>query len=81
MVRTVSLVKSKADAFKVGLLAENVEDESQNSNQFDSFILSEPGVPAVKVTEENHIVDSVMMLNHRYSNIQGNNFMTNLKFP
>ena len=70
MGRQISLVKSKQDAFKNGLLAENIDELQRDSSQFDSFILTEPGVPARKVPD-GLITHEVLTVSHRYSNIQG----------
>ena len=74
MVRQVSLVRSKQDAFRCGLLAENIDELSKDASQFDAFILTEPGVPARKVPD-GLITQEIMSVSHRYSNIQGNNYL------
>ena len=66
MGRQISLVKSKQDAFKNGLLAENIDELQRDSSQFDSFILTEPGCPARKVPD-GLITHEVLTVSHRYS--------------
>ena len=70
MVRNVSLVRSKKQAFKIGLMAETFGNEESQASKYDAFILSEPGVPAVKI-EEKDILDNIMIIFHRYSSIPG----------
>ena len=70
MVRNVSLVRSKKQAFKIGLMAENFGNDESESAKYDAFILSEPGVPAEKVPDT-ELLEHIMMLFHRYSTIPG----------
>ena len=73
MVRKISLVRSKEQAFKIGLLAENLDGDMdefrQNLSKYDAFILSEPGVTPLKV--DNDVQDYIIILFHRYSNLIG----------
>ena len=69
MTRRIALVKPKSKAFAAGILAEQVDPTQQRAASFDSFILSEPGVPADKVQED--ILDEVHLIFHLYSNLQG----------
>ena len=71
MVRNVSLVRSKKQAFKIGLMAENLGEETSYNSKYNAFILSEPGIPVKKIPE-NEVLDHIMMLYHRYSSIPGN---------
>ena len=70
MTRRISLVKSKEDAFKLGLLAESIDPTLRDASKYDAFILSEPGVPAMKVPKE-EVLENVFALFHRYTNLQG----------
>ena len=71
--RRISLVKAKHKAFNNGVLAEQVDPTQEQAARFDSFILSEPGVPATKLdrTDPKKIIDEVVVLFHLYSNLQG----------
>ena len=70
MSRKISLVKSRDEAFKFGTLAEASDPEEEKNAAFDSFIISEPGIPAVKVPG-GRVLDEIMLIYHRYSNLQG----------
>ena len=70
MVRRLALVKSREEAFNIGLQAELIDETNNQSSKFDSFILTEPGIPAVKI-EAGHVLENVMVVFHRYSNLQG----------
>ena len=74
MSRRISLVKSKNDAFKLSLSAESIDPSLQDASKYDAFVLSEPGVPAVKIPR-GEVLDNIMTLQHRYSNLQGNLFV------
>ena len=69
MTRRIALVKPKIKAFAAGILAEQVDPTQQKAASFDSFILSEPGVPTEKV--QGDILDEIHLLFHMYSNLQG----------
>ena len=73
MVRKISLVRSREQAFKIGLLAENLDgnlDENRkNTANYDAFILSEPGITPEKVDKD--IQDHSVILFHKYSNLVG----------
>lgn len=73
MVRKISLVRSREQAFKIGLLAENLGGEfdefGTNLAKYDAFILSEPGVTPIKVDKD--VQDYIVILFHRYSNLIG----------
>ena len=71
MSRKIALVKSKDQAFKFGNIVEAIDPEEKKNAAFDSFIVSEPGIPAAKVPD-GRVLDEVTMLFHRYSNLQGN---------
>ena len=70
MGRKIALVKSQEQAFKLGCDAETMDPSQKDASKFDAFIVTEPGVPTIKVTEGD-LVDQVRMLYHHYSNIQG----------
>ena len=70
MARRIALVKNKDDAFKLGLLAESIDPSLQDSSKFDSFIVSEPGVPAIKIPK-GEVLDNIVTLQHHYTNLQG----------
>ena len=70
MGRQISLVKSKQDAFKTGIMAEYIDESQRDASQFDSFIVTEPGCPARKVPD-GLITHEILTVSHRYSNIQG----------
>ena len=71
MSRKIALVKSQDQAFKMGNLVEALDPEENKNAAFDSFIVSEPGIPATKVPD-GRVLNEVMVLFHRYSNLQGN---------
>lgn len=71
MARRIALVKSKDEAFKLGLNAESIDPSLKDSAKYDSFVLSEPGVPATKLPK-GEVLENVMVLQHRYTNLQGN---------
>ena len=77
MTRRIALVKPKKKAFAAGILAEQVDPTQQKAASFDSFIVSEPGVPCEKVQED--ILDEIYVLFHLYSNLQGNIWVTVIK--
>lgn len=79
MSRKISLVKSRDQAFKLGTLAEAIDPEEQKNAAFDSFIVSEPGIPAVKVPS-GRVLDEIPMIFHRYSNLQGKILINNFSF-
>ena len=70
MARKISLVKSREQAFKMGSIVEAIDPEEQKNAAFDSFILSEPGIPTFKVPD-GRVLDEILVLFHRYSNLQG----------
>ena len=71
MARRIALVKSKTEAFKLGLLAESTDPSLHDSAKYDAFIASEPGVPALKMPK-GEVLENVMVLQHRYTSLQGN---------
>ena len=70
MARRIALVKSKDEAFKLGLNAESIDPSLKDSAKYDAFVLSEPGVPATKIPK-GEVLENVMVLQHRYTNLQG----------
>ena len=75
MTRRIALVKPKRKAFAAGILAEQVDPTQQKAATFDSFIVTQPGVPAEKVLED--ILDEIQVLFHLYSNLQGKIIINN----
>ena len=70
MARKISLVKSREQAFILGSLVESIDPEERKNAAYDSFIISEPGIPCFKIPER-RVLDEVLVLFHRYSNLQG----------
>ena len=66
----ISLVKSRNQAFRLGTLAEQLDPTQEKASCHDSFIISEPGILAVKLSVDK-ILENIMILFHRYSNLQG----------
>ena len=79
MSRRIALVKNKDDAFKLGLSAESIDPSLQDSSKYDAFIVSEPGVPAMKIPR-GEVLDNIMSIQHHYSNLQGK-MVINYKKP
>ena len=79
MSRKISLVKSRDQAFKLGTLAEAIDPEERKNTAFDSFIVSEPGIPAEKVSN-GRVLDEIAMIFHRYSNLQGKKLINKVWF-
>ena len=73
MAKTISLVKSKAQAFQLGLMAENIDPSQRRASSVDQFILTEPA-PSTEKVDNDKLIDKVMMVFHRYSNIQGKDY-------
>ena len=69
-MRKISLVKSRDQAFKMGMMVEAIDPDEVKNAAFDSFIISEPGIPAIKVPG-GRILEEILVLFHRYSNLQG----------
>ena len=72
MERRVALVKSRDDAFRIGIQTELIDETQSQNSKYDSFIMTYPGVAAVKVPE-GQALESIKMVYHRYTNLQGNN--------
>ena len=69
MAQRLALVKSRDEAFQIGLQTELLEPSQKQASKYDSFILSEPGVPAEKIAGE--VLENVKVLFHRYTSTQG----------
>ena len=69
-MRRVALVKSRDEVFKVGLQTELFDPTQDQLSKYDRYIVSEPGILAEKVPKE-EVLSNIMMLYHRYSNMEG----------
>ena len=70
MAKNIALVKSKSQAFHLGIMAENIDPSQRRASSFDPLIFTEPAVTTSKV-DNDKLIDQVMMVFHRFSNIQG----------